>query len=150
MSRQVVEAIRTMPETNRYLRGMVAWTGFRYSFVDFDRPERIHGETAYTWRKMFKLAFDGIWSFSQIPLKLGVPLAAMSVFFGSLAMLYMLYDLLVRGTEYQLYKWVVIIITMMIGLLYVQMWIIGEYVGRIYDQSRGRPMYIVRRTSNLR
>lgn len=149
VDRKVLEAFLGLKEKDRYVRGMFSWLGFKTTFVDFDRPERIHGETGYTWSKMAKLATDGIMNFSVFPLKLGafigVGMIILSVAFFS----YVAFDALANGVEYPLYKWLSIAAFGFMGLQFVFMWILGEYIGRIYNETRERPVYVVGERKNI-
>lgn len=147
--RTVLESLRTMKEKSRYLRGMVAWLGYKYTFVDFDRPERIHGTTHYTWSKMIKLGMDGILNFSLIPLKMGFVLGLMSIFSGIFMIVYFIVDITLNRVNYPLYKWIVVIIMMFVGFQFMLLWIMGEYIGRIYDETRDRPLYVLDEKINL-
>ncbi|MEI7718974.1 MAG: glycosyltransferase family 2 protein [archaeon] len=145
VDRQVLDQLKGMKEKARYLRGMVAWLGFKYDFVDYDRPDRFSGETGYTITKMMRLAMDGILNFSMFPLKVGLLLGMLSIFSGCLFLLYMIIDTLRVGIgEYPLYKWLSVGFLIMIGFLFILIWILGEYIGRIYDESKGRPLYVIR------
>lgn len=145
VDRKVIDELKGMKEKARYLRGMVAWLGFKYDFVDFDRPERVSGETNYTLKKMLKLATDGILNFSLLPLKLGLYLGFASIFSGALFLLYMIIDSFNAGFgEYPLYKWLSVGFLIMLGFLFILIWLLGEYIGRIYDETKGRPLYVIR------
>ncbi len=128
---------------------MVAWLGYKYTFVDFDRPERIHGTTHYTWSKMIKLGMDGILNFSLIPLKMGFVLGLMSIFSGIFMIVYFIVDIILNKVNYPLYKWIVVIIMMFVGFQFMLLWIMGEYIGRIYDETRDRPLYVLDEKINL-
>jgi dolichol-phosphate mannosyltransferase len=143
IDRKVLNYLKLMNEKSRYLRGMVAWLGFKYDFVDFDRPERLHGETGYTYKKMIKLAFDGILNFSMFPLKIGLYLGVISIFLGILMLLYTIFDIIINQSVYPLYKWLVIIILMFVGFQFILTWILGEYIGRVYEESKNRPLYVI-------
>jgi dolichol-phosphate mannosyltransferase len=143
MDRKVLDALNKLPERCRYLRGMVSWVGFRQTFVDFNRPNRIHGETHYTWRKMFQLAADGIMSFSLFPLKLGMYIGLFTMFLGTGFITYMLFDSLFMDTIYPLNKWLTVVLFIFLGFLFILVWIMGEYIGRIYNEEVGRPLYII-------
>ena len=143
MNRKALDALLRLREKDRYLRGMVGWIGFRTEYVDFDRPERLHGTTGYTWRKMFKLAADGILNFSLAPLKVGLILGVLMVAMSVVFFAYVTWDALFHDTAYPLYKWLTIVMFGFMGLQFIFMWIIAEYIGRIYNESRDRPLYIV-------
>lgn len=143
MDRKVLDALNKLPERCRYLRGMVSWIGFRQGFVDFSRPNRIHGQTHYTWQKMFQLAADGIMSFSLKPLKLGMYIGLFTMFLGSGFITYMLFDSLLMDTIYPLNKWLTVVLFIFLGFLFILIWIMGEYIGRIYNEEVRRPLYVI-------
>ncbi|MCP4668913.1 MAG: glycosyltransferase family 2 protein [Deltaproteobacteria bacterium] len=143
VDRKVVTVLNSLPERYRYLRGMVSWVGFKQTFVDFNRPNRMHGDTGYTWKKMFKLAADGILNFSFFPLKLGMYVGLLTMFFGFAFIVYMIGDAIVYSTVYPLYKWLIVVLFVFLGFLFILVWIMGEYIGRIYNEEKGRPLYII-------
>ena len=145
----VLNELRSMTESSRYLRGMVSWLGFSYTFVDFDRPERLHGVAGYSWEKSMKLAMDGIMNFSLAPMKLAFWLGILFNIMGFLFLTFMLYDSIFKDVHYELIKWLTVAIFMAIGLQYVLLWILGEYVGRIYEESKNRPVYVISKKGNL-
>lgn len=149
IDRKVLDQLKGMKEKARYLRGMVAWLGFKYAFVDFNRPERVKGETNYTLTKMMRLAMDGILNFSLFPLKVGLMLGMISIITGFIFTIYMFIDAIFFSTEYPLYKWLSVVSLMMIGFLFMLVWILGEYVGRIYNESKDRPLYVINSKVNL-
>jgi len=145
----VLKELRTMTESSRYLRGMVSWLGFSHTFVDFDRPERLHGVAGYSWEKSLKLAMDGIMNFSLAPMKVAFWLGILFNMMGFLFLNYMLYDTIFKDAHYELIKWLTVAIFMATGLQYVLIWILGEYVGRIYEESKNRPVYVINKKGNL-
>jgi dolichol-phosphate mannosyltransferase len=143
IDRTVVQLLNEMPERARSLRGMVAWLGFSQAFVDFNRPERLHGVSGYTWKKMFKLGFDGLTSFSMMPLRIAL---YMSLFLMTLAIGALCYAIgaqLFFEASFSFVQWFAIGITLCVGILFGCIWMLGEYVGRIYDQQKERPLFIV-------
>jgi len=146
---KVLVEIKKCREKYRYLRGMVAWIGFRSTFVDFDRPNRINGETGYTWKKMIKLAVDGFTGFSMFPLKIAAYVGSFVIITGMLMFLYVAWDFFDHNTPYPLYKWLVIVVYIFMGVQFILMWLIGEYIGRIHDQQKNRPLYIIDQKINL-
>ncbi len=143
IDRKVLSTLNQCREKARYFRGMVAWTGFPHAFIDFARPNRSAGETGYTWKKMFKLAFDGVTSFSMFPLKLAAYIGLFVISTGSLMFLYITFDALINQVNYPLFKWLVTIIYIFMGVQFLLLWFLGEYIGRIHDQQKGRPLYVV-------
>lgn len=148
IDKKVLNELKKCREKYRYLRGMVAWVGFRNCYVDFDRPNRINGETAYTWKKMIKFAMDGFTGFSMFPLKIASYVGGFVIMTGCMMFLYVAYDFLIKDTPYPLYKWLVILVYIFIGVQFILMWLIGEYIGRIHDQQKERPLYVIRERLN--
>jgi dolichol-phosphate mannosyltransferase len=149
IDQKVLSALKAMPERSRYLRGMVAWAGFSNAFIDYDRPDRQLGDSGYTFTKLIYLGMDGMLNFSLMPLKFGFFIGIINIIFGSLFLLYMILDALLFGTYYHLYKVLVVLLFMMMGLLFMLVWILGEYIGRIYNEVKGRPIYIENEKGNF-
>ncbi|WP_342548254.1 glycosyltransferase family 2 protein [Paenibacillus sp. FSL P2-0089] len=143
MDRRVCDELKRLPEKNRFVRGLVSWVGFRQKAIEYEREERLAGETKYPFRRMLKLSLDGITSFSYKPLKLAGVLGALLSVSGFLYLMYVLY--LALFTDAAVKGWASMIgITLTFnGFVLLMLGILGEYVGRIYDESKGRPLYIV-------
>lgn len=143
MDRRVCDELKRLPEKNRFVRGLVSWVGFRQKAIEYEREERLAGETKYPLRRMLKLSLDGITSFSYKPLKLAGVLGALLSVSGFLYLMYVLY--LALGTDTAVKGWASMIgITLTFnGFVLLMLGILGEYVGRIYEESKGRPLYIV-------
>ena len=146
----VLRELNKMPEHSRYLRGMVAWTGFKHTFVEYYRPDRAEGKSAYTLSKLAGLGMDGILNFSSIPLKIGFYVGVISFFTGIGLLAYQIFDFLFNHAYYHLYKWLIVLIFIFKGLLFMLVWILGEYIGKIYNEVRNRPLYILNETINLK
>ncbi|HEV2423996.1 MAG TPA: glycosyltransferase family 2 protein [Terriglobia bacterium] len=148
MSRRVVEQLRQMPEHHRYLRGLRSWVGFRQIGVPIERAERRAGRSKYSLFKLIKLAADGIFAFSTWPLRaatmLGASAAAASVLFSA----YSLYAKLFLKQSPQGFTALILLITFLAGILLFFMGIIGEYVGRVYEEIKARPLYVVNRITD--
>ena len=142
LDRKVCEEIKRLTEKNRYVRGLVSWVGFRQTAVEYERDERLAGETKYPLKKMIKLSLDGLTSFSSKPLKLANYVGAILFFFG---LIYLAVLLLRISTTTVIAGWNLVMAMQLIltGILLTMMGIIGEYIGRIYDETRDRPLYIV-------
>lgn len=143
MSRRAVEALKQMPERARYVRGMVAWLGFRQTGVVFEREARFAGETKYPLRKMVRFATDGMISFSAVPLRLATWLG---LGMSGLALLYFVYAVWMKvavGTAIQGWTSLVAVVVLIGSAQLVCLGIIGEYVGRIYEEVKQRPLYLV-------
>ena len=153
MSRRVVEEIRRMPEQHRYLRGLRTWVGFRQIGVPMERSARQAGRTKYSPLKLLKLASDGIFAFSIMPLRAAAVLGAGAV---GLSFLFALYSVYARFWLHspQGFTAEILVMTFFFGVNLFFLGIIGEYVGRVYEESKGRPHYvvlkIVRRNDNNR
>jgi len=144
VDRKALDAFRALRETHRYVRGMWAWIGFKQTAVVYSRAERFAGTTKYPLRKMLKLAKDGIISFSDAPLRLalnlGFGVAGLSFLAGIFAVVAKLTGVFtVSG-----WASITVIISFMGGVQLIVMGLMGEYIGRIYEEVRGRPLYIVR------
>jgi dolichol-phosphate mannosyltransferase len=143
MSRRVADVLRAMPERDRFLRGMVSWVGFRQAPLPYKRAPRFAGVTKYPLAKMVRFAVDGILSFSIKPLQLSVSLGMTCAAMAVLGIVYALYlriftDIWVEG-------WTALMIAVLFlgGVQLISVGILGEYVGRIYSESKGRPLYVV-------
>lgn len=143
MSRVVVDTLRAMPEHDRFVRGMVSWVGFRQTALPYRRAARFAGTSKYPLRKMLAFATDGILSFSTKPLRVATGLGMASA---SLALLGIVYALVMRlFTNEWVEGWTALMIAILFlgGVQLICVGILGEYIGRIYNQSKGRPLYVV-------
>ena len=142
MSRNVVNTLKAMPERDRFIRGMVSWIGFRQTALPYRRAERFAGESKFPWRKLFTFAFDGIASFSTAPLRISV---ALGMACASVALLGIIYALYMRlFTDIRVEGWAALMISVLFvgGVQLLSLGILGEYVGRIYNEIKHRPLYI--------
>jgi polyisoprenyl-phosphate glycosyltransferase len=149
MSRRVVDEICRMPEHHRYLRGMRTWVGFRQIGIPIERAARHAGKTKYSPLKLLKLAFDGIFAFSVVPLRAASILGAMAI---SCSFLYALYSLYAKFWLHspQGFTALILAIIFLSGVNLFFLGIIGEYVGRVYEEAKARPHYVVRRVISQR
>jgi dolichol-phosphate mannosyltransferase len=145
MSRRVVAVLTSMNERHRFIRGMISWIGFNQTGLEYERHERHSGETKYTLSKMIKFAFDGITSFSSIPLKMASYLGIITALFGFLYSLYVIIlKLFVPKSHIELgWASIIIFILLLGGIQLLALGMIGEYLGRIHDETKFRPLYIV-------
>jgi len=145
MSRRVVDILKSMNERHRFIRGMISWIGFNQTGLEYERHERHSGETKYTLSKMIKFAIDGITSFSSIPLKLASYLGVITAMFGFLYSLYVVFlKLFVPKANIELgWASIIIFILLLGGIQLLALGMIGEYLGRIHDETKFRPLYIV-------
>lgn len=143
MSRDVVDTLRAMPERDRFVRGMVSWVGFKQIALPYRRAERFAGKSKYPLRKMLRFATDGILSFSTKPLQMSV---AMGMICASLALLGIVYALFLRiFTNNWVEGWTALMIAVLFigGVQLISVGILGEYVGKIYNEIKNRPLYVV-------
>ncbi len=143
MSKRVTQEIRKMPEHHRYLRGMRAWVGFRQIAIPIERSARRAGRTKYSPLRLLKLASDGIFAFSIIPLRAAAMFGAVAT---GLSIVYALYALYVKFWLHapQGFTALILAITFLSGVNLFFLGIIGEYVGRVYEEAKGRPHYVIR------
>jgi glycosyltransferase involved in cell wall biosynthesis len=143
MSRQVVNAVASMPERNRFLRGMTRWVGFNQATVQYDRAARAGGFSKYSTRAMVRLAADAIVSFSTIPLKIASVLGSIISLLGLVYGLVVVVQRLVSGTSVPGFTTLIVALMVVGGVQLACLGIIGQYLGRVYDESKGRPLFIV-------
>ncbi len=149
VARRVLDTVNEMKEGSRYLRGMVAWTGFNHEFVDYERPDREEGESEYSLFKLIKLGMSGLLNFSSLPLQVGFVLGVFSILFGFVFLGYMSWDVFVVGAKYEFFKFLVVVLFIFMGFMFMLMWLLGEYIGRIYNEVRKRPIYLVKEKGNF-
>ncbi|NES03448.1 MAG: glycosyltransferase [Okeania sp. SIO2F4] len=143
MDRKVILTLRQMPERNKYLSGLRAYAGFKQIGVYVERGPRYRGEPKVSVSKLFKLAFDGIFSFSTIPLKMATILGLVSAIVSFIIGLIGLYVKFILGQEFLSWAYGLTTTFFMGGIQLLSLGIIGEYIGRIYDEVRQRPYYII-------
>ena len=150
MDRQIVDLLNAMPERNRYIRGLRAWLGFKQTAILFDRPGRHAGVTKYPFRKMVALATDGILSLSKAPLKIAMYFG----FFASavsflLALVFVIEKLTGPGNLARGWASTIVIVLFLGGVQLICLGVIGEFIGRIYDEVKQRPLYVIGRSTGL-
>lgn len=150
IDRKVCDALNSLPEKNRYIRGLVSWVGYTQTFVEFARQERFAGETKYSLKKMMKLAFDGITSFSYKPLVLAGYFGAFTGLIGTGLLISSIMTSVFSHNNILNLGFVLSINLMMFGIMSCFFAIMGQYIGRISDESKGRPLYIVASTINYK
>lgn len=144
IDRSVIDILNSMPERTRYLRGLRSWVGFNQTAVPFNRDARFAGEAKYTLRKSFKLAISGIVSFSQVPLRLstyvGLFAAIVSLF---MALLILYWRIFVPNSPLTGFTMILVAVFFLGAVQLVCIGILGEYIGRIYEEVKGRPLYTI-------
>jgi len=150
MDRKVVEILNSMPERNRYIRGLRAWIGFRQTSVRFERDPRFAGEVKYTFRKSLSLAINSLVSFSRVPLRFSTYLGLLSAFLSLLMAILVLY-----WRIFEVKSPITGLATIMIAIFFlgsvqlIGIGILGEYIGRIYEEIKGRPLYTLAEVSGF-
>jgi polyisoprenyl-phosphate glycosyltransferase len=144
LDRKVVDVLDRMPERNRYVRGMVAWVGFPQCAVEYERDPRFAGTTNYTFRRMVRLALDGLTSFSERPLRLatqlGVIVTALSFAFAAWTIIATIVD---PDGSSRGWPSLMAVVLFLGGVQLLCVGVLGEYVGRVYRETKGRPLYVV-------
>lgn len=150
VDRKVVEVINGLPEHNKFLRGLFSWTGFRQVAYEYERQERFAGKTKYPLKKMMKLSFDGIVGFSNKPLKLIGGLGLISIVISIVILIYSLISYCFQLNQLTAgWTSIMVTVTFFAGIQLLGIWILSEYIGRIYDEARNRPQYIIDKTINI-
>jgi dolichol-phosphate mannosyltransferase len=147
MSRRVVDQVKKMPEHHRYLRGMRSWVGFRQTGLPVERAERHSGRSKYSLMRLMKLAFDGIFAFSIVPIRAAALFGAFAIFLSTLFVLYSLYAKIFLQKSPQGFTALIVAVTFLSGIVLFFLGVIGEYVGRIYEETKARPLYVIGRTA---
>jgi dolichol-phosphate mannosyltransferase len=143
MSRRVVDEIRKTPERHRYLRGLRAWAGFRQVGIPVERAARAAGAPKYSLGRLVELGLDGIFSFSIVPIRAAAVLGAGAVLLTLLFAVYAVWAKLFLDRSPQGFTALLVVMTFVSGVLLFFLGVIGEYVGRIYEEVKGRPLYVV-------
>jgi glycosyltransferase involved in cell wall biosynthesis len=144
MDRRVVEVLRDMPERNRYISGLRAWAGFRQTSIDYDREPRFAGKPQMSLRRLVQLALDGIFSFSNVPLRMAIYLGLTTAAVSFAGALYVVYEKVFTNTAILGWASTIISILFMGGMILVTLGVIGEYISRIYEEVKKRPLYVIR------
>jgi glycosyltransferase involved in cell wall biosynthesis len=147
MSHRVIDQLRRMPEHHRYLRGLRSWVGFRQTGLPIRREERHSGRSKYSLLSLIKLATDGIFAFSIVPIRAAALLGAVVMVISLLYVCYSLYAKLFLHISPQGFTALIVAFTFLFGMLLFFLGVIGEYVGRIYEEAKARPLYIVGRAA---
>lgn len=149
MDRRVVEALKLLPERNRFMKGLFAWVGFRHTGIEYVRENRAAGTTKWNYWRLWNFALDGITSFSTLPLRIwsymGVLISLASFIYAA----FLIGRVLTHGVDVPGYASLMVVMLFLGGIQLITLGVIGEYVGRLYRESKGRPLYLVSRTYGL-
>lgn len=150
MDRRVVDVIRGLPERNRFVRGLRTWAGFHQTGLSYERDRRFAGRPKYTFGKLLKLAYDGIFSFSTTPLRIAIYTGIVAAFVAFAGAAVVIYEKLVN--DIPIAGWASTMVTLFFlgGIILVTLGIVGEYIGRIHEEVKHRPLYVLRQKLGLK
>ncbi len=143
LDRKAVDALRQLRETQRYTKGLYCWIGFRKKEVSFDRGDRMAGKSNYTFRKLLNLAVEGITSYTTAPLRISIVAGLLVSLLAFIYLVFMFMKTLIWGEEVSGFPTLICVILFLGGMQLLALGIIGEYVGRIFNETKGRPPYVV-------
>lgn len=148
--RKVIDVINSLPEHNKFLRGLFSWVGFKQVPIEYERKERYAGKTKYPLRKMLKLAADGIISFSTKPLRIIGGIGIFSIIISFIVLVYSILSYIFDWNEL-MPGWtsIMVSITFFAGVQLLAIWMMSEYISRIYDESKRRPQYVIDKKINI-
>lgn len=144
MDRRVIEALKQLPERNRFMKGLFAWVGYRQVAIEYDRNPRYAGRSKWNYWQLWNFALDGITAFSSIPLKvwsyLGLGISLVALVYA----VFLVIRTLISGIDVPGYASLMVAVLFMGGVQLISLGVIGEYLGRVYEEVKGRPLYLVR------
>lgn len=146
IDKKVCDSMKNLNEKNRYIRGLVSWVGYNQTYVEYTRHERFAGETKYPLRKMLKFAMDGITAFSYKPLKLTTNIGFIISLVSFIHLMYVLYEGLFNYNTVDGWASTISVILFTQGIILMMLGIMGEYIGRIFEETKNRPIYLVQET----
>ncbi|WP_347330293.1 glycosyltransferase family 2 protein [Marinimicrobium locisalis] len=143
MDRRAVDAIKQLPEKDRFMKGLFCWPGFRHTVIEFDRQERAQGTSKFNYWKLWNFALSGITSFSTFPIRIGTYLGLTVSFFAFIYAVVVVINTLTTGVDVPGYASTMVVILFLGGIQLFFLGLLGEYVGRIYKEVKNRPIYLV-------
>lgn len=149
MDRQVIEAMKLLPERTRFMKGLFAWAGFSTTVIYFDRPDREIGESKWNYPRLWNFALDGIFSFTTVPLKIWTYLGLIISFCSFIYGTFLIIRTLIHGSDVPGYASLMVVILFLGGIQLMSLGIIGEYIGRIYRETKRRPIYIIEKKTGI-
>ena len=151
IDKKVVDVVNSLPEHNKFLRGLMSWVGFNQTPFEYERKERFAGKTKYPLKKMLKLASDGIISFSTKPLKIVGGIGILSIITSFIILIYSILSYIFKWNNL-MPGWtsLMVTITFLAGMILISLWMMSEYIARIYDEVKGRPQYIIDKKINIK
>jgi dolichol-phosphate mannosyltransferase len=149
MDRKIVDKLNELPEKNKFVRGIRSWLGYKQVGLEYERDKRLAGKPKFTFSKLVKLAFDGLISFSHKPLSAASYLGMIITVISFIVIVSLIFMKLFIGIDLEGWTSTFVAILFMGGVQLMFLGILGEYIGRIYDEVKNRPEYIVKETSNI-
>jgi len=149
MDRAVVDALKSLPEHSRFMKGIFAWVGFKQIGVPFDRPNRSAGESQWPYLKLFRFALDGLFSFSTVPLRLWTWIGTGTALVAFLYAIFLVFRVVVYGRDVPGYASLMVAVLFFGGVQLISVGVLGEYIGRIFRETKRRPLYIVKQAHGL-
>lgn len=149
MDREVVEAVKRLRERTRFMKGLFSWVGYTTAQIYYDRKPRAAGRTKFNFKNLWKLALDGIYSFTTVPLQVWTYIGAVVSTFSFVYAIYLIVRAMVFGVDLPGYTSIMVAVLFMGGIQLISLGIIGEYVGRIYRETKQRPLYLVQETAGV-
>jgi hypothetical protein len=143
MDRCVVDALKSLPERNRFMKGLYAWVGFRTEIIDYQPSERLSGQSSFSMKGLTRLAFTGVTAFTNLPLRLWSAIGALVAMLAFLLAVWIVIEYFVYGNNVPGWATLVTGMGFFSGVQLLSIGILGEYVGRIFDEVKQRPVYIV-------
>jgi len=143
MSRKVVEALKLLPENQRFMKGIFAWVGFKTAVVEYYQEERVAGKSSFNGWSLWNFALDGITSFSTVPLRIWLYLGLVISFFSFLLGIWLVVEAILYGIEVPGYVSTIAMVLFLGGIQLIGIGILGEYIGRLFKEAKRRPVYII-------
>ena len=144
MDRVVVEALKGLPERNRFMKGLFAWVGFRQVGVPYVRPARMAGNTSWGYRRLFRFALDGLTAFSTLPLRVWTMVGAAAALLAVAGAVFLILRVLLVGRDVPGYASLMVVVLFGFALQMIALGVLGEYIGRMYQEVKGRPTYLIK------
>jgi uncharacterized protein YjeT (DUF2065 family) len=145
INKDMVEVLRNLKEQHRFMKGLFTWIGFKYKIIEYEVQFRNSGETRFSWWKLWKLAIDGITSFSDAPLRVWTYIGSLFAGFSIIYMLFVILKTIIFGVDVPGYASILVIVLFLGGLQLISLGVLGEYIGRMYIETKCRPSYVIRK-----
>ena len=143
IDRKVVNILKKFPEQAKFYRGLISWVGYRSVFLEYKADKRLHGKSSYTLKRMYKFATDGLTGFSSFPLKVSKYIGIAIFVLGLLGLFGMALLTALGLAGFPIWVYLIMLIFLLNGAQFIVLWFIGNYIGRIYNQQRNRPTYLI-------